>query len=174
MLVFIASVQIPLRADDEPVRESLAGGAGCSELVLSSAVNSNGPRHDTEITAPALGTAAIDLLVLEFWSPTGPGTYDLGSGDNANYSTCQQCVLAIVDNGAGPQFFQQSGTLEVIEGQPTDSKLDVRLRDVTLIEVTIDGGNNWVSTPVPGGGCLHIASEDLVTDSTVFADGFES
>ena len=171
LLTITTATQVPLEADDGPAREQVTPFAECLELSLASAVNSNGPRHDVEITAPALGTEAIDLLFLEFYSPA-TGTFDLASGHNTNYSTCQQCVLAFVDEGAGPLFFQQGGTLEVNGGQPMNSILDAELFDVTLVEVTIDF-ESFVSTPVPGGDCLHITSASLVTSSKIFADGFE-
>jgi len=119
---------------------------------------------------PALGGEAADFLRLEFYAPD-TGTFDLGSGNNANYSSCLQCVLAFVDEGSGPLFFQAAGSLSV-NGDPTNSVLDAELSDVTLMEVTIDP-ETYVSTLVPGGDCLHILSASLVTDSLIFNDGFE-
>jgi len=142
----------------------------CVEAEVDNFVTSDGALHLVEITAPALGGEAADFLRLEFYAPD-TGTFDLGSGNNANYSSCLQCVLAFVDEGSGPLFFQAAGSLSV-NGDPTNSVLDAELSDVTLMEVTIDP-ETYVSTLVPGGDCLHILSASLVTDSLIFNDGFE-
>jgi hypothetical protein len=115
--------------------------------------------YRTAITAPVLGGFDPDSLTLEFFSPA-VGSFDL-AGDN--FATCNQCLLAYADEGVGPLFFQDSGTLELGPGsQPLNSVLDATLIDVTLVEVTIDP-LTFVSTPVPGGYCLHINREDLST-----------
>ena len=142
----------------------------CVEAEVDNFATSNGSTHLVEITAPALGGEAGDFLRLEFYTPT-IGAFDLGLGNNANYSTCIQCILAYVDNGSGPFFFQTAGTVSVND-DPTDSVLDAELVDVTLMEVTIDP-ETYVSTLVPGGDCLHIQSVSLVTDPRIFANGFE-
>jgi hypothetical protein len=143
----------------------------CFEAEVDKSVASDGATHLTEITTPALGGEAGDLLTLEFYAP-GVGTFDLGSGGNANYASCLQCILAYVDEGSGPLFFQSAGSLQV-NGDPTSSVLDAELLDVTLVEVTIDP-QTLVSTPVTDGDCLHISSAHLLTDSLIFADSFEA
>jgi hypothetical protein len=142
----------------------------CSEAEINNFVASNGGVHLTEITTPALGGEARDLLSLEFYAPDF-GVFDLGSGGNANYASCLQCVLAYVDEGSGPFFFQSAGFLHVNE-DPTNSVLDAELSDVTLVEVTIDPAT-FESTPVTDGDCLHISSARLLTDSLIFTDSFE-
>lgn len=142
----------------------------CLETEVDSFVTSDGAFHLVEITTPALGGNAGDFLRLEFYA-SDTGTFDLGSGNNANYSSCVQCVLAYVDEGSGPFFFQTAGSL-LVNGDPTNSVLDAEISDVTLVEVTIDP-ITYASTPVPDGLCLHILSASLVTDSTIFRDGFE-
>ena len=143
----------------------------CFEVELDNFATSDDFRHLVEITAPALGGEAGDFLSLEFYGSNHIGSFELGAGDNANYSSCLQCILAYVDDGSGPFFFQATGSLTVY-GDPTNSVLDAELSDVTLMEVTIDP-ETYVSTLVPGGDCLHILTASLVTDSLIFNDGFE-
>ena len=88
------------------------------------------------------------------------GTYDLGSGKNANYKTCTECVLAYQDYNESTDeyaklFFQKSGTLKLTKATTSGAALAGTI-SATLIEVTIDPDNEYTSTPVSGGACLEI------------------
>ena len=64
---------------------------------------------------------------------------------------------------SGKIYFQRSGTLNLTTvNSPPDGVFAGTLVNVELEEVTID--DNYVSTPVPGGGCLRIVSSTFNTD----------
>lgn len=89
------------------------------------------------------------------------GTYYLGTGDNANYATCTECVRAYQDYNESTDkyaklFFQESGTLKITKGS-SDGSLAGTL-SAKLVEVTIDKNNDYLSTPVSGGDCVEIES----------------
>jgi len=83
------------------------------------------------------------------------GTFNLGAAGDNNYATCSRC-LRLVQDGT-KLFFQQSGTLVVAAtSDQINGTVNATITNTTLVEVTIDA--NYVSTPVPGGACLHITS----------------
>jgi hypothetical protein len=170
LLILVTSFLLMLLATSAIAQADGLPHTTCFETEVDKLVTSNGAIHFTEITTPVLGGDANDLLALEFYD-SNIGDFDLGSGINTNYVSCFQCILAYVDEGSGPAFFQSAGSIK-INKDPTSSMLDVELRDVTLVEVTIDP-ETFVSTPVIDGSCLHISSAHLLTDSRIFADGFE-
>lgn len=120
-----------------------------------------------------------DYLYLEFYDEDGSsttpeiGSYDLSAGRNANYSTCDECILVRQDyvepeddesyGSFTKTYFQKSGTLTV-EGNDKDGNVKGTLNAI-LIEVTIDSENAYESTPVEGGDCLEI--ETAAFDSGV-------
>jgi hypothetical protein len=122
------------------------------------------------------GGTLPDTIYFEFWPispPPATGTFDLGSGNNSNYSTCEQCILVYEDMFAGiPQktFFQTGGTMTIDPNTIPGTAADVGLSwsNVTLAEVTINP-DTFVSTLVPGGGCYAIAAADQI-----FHSGFEA
>jgi hypothetical protein len=102
-----------------------------------------------------------DELSLEFYEvgvePFPTGTIDLAAGANANYQACTTCIIHredFGDEGPAKVFFQQSGTMTL--GATSYPAPTGELTDVTLIEVTI--ADTFLSTPVEGGACYHIAS----------------
>jgi hypothetical protein len=101
--------------------------------------------------------SGTDKLQFEFWS-TAVGSFDLASGDNANYLTCQQCVLLHVNALAQPNlatattYFQTQGQITV--SQVSDTEVQLILTDVQLVEVNITAA--LVSKPVPGGRCVTL------------------
>lgn len=117
-----------------------------------------------------------DTIYFEFWPispPPATGTFDLGSGANSNYSTCEQCILVYEDLFAGiPQkiFFQTGGSITIDQNTVPGTAADVGLSwsNVTLAEVTINPDTN-VSTLVQGGACYTIAATDQI-----FHNGFET
>lgn len=132
-------------------------------------------------TTPNYGGANVDILNAEFYGQGAgagfdgelSGTFDLSMGTDANYSTCSRCMRAVSDAvgpaGTAKQFFQQSGTLTIPAGSNhINGTINATLTDVTLIEVTIDT-TTFVSTPVPNGQCVHIASANLVAAQPAMA-----
>ena len=102
------------------------------------------------------------------------GTYDLGSGNNANYATCTECVLVHSDfvDETYKTFFQESGTI-VVKSYNETSKIIEGTISARLVEVTMDD-NTLESTPVPDGACFEIeteASQDNDTDTYVTENG---
>jgi hypothetical protein len=101
-----------------------------------------------------VGGAGSDFAQIEFYS-NAQGTFDVASGINSNYQTCEQCVLFIVDD-AGKVFYPVSGVMNVT-GDPISDNPSISLTDIELVEVTIDP-ITFVSTPVVNGQSLTINS----------------
>ena len=114
-----------------------------------------------------LGDAALpDLFSIQFYvdattvkTALTVGSYDLGAGANANFSSCTECTLAYEDidaeqNTITKRYFQYDGALEISEVKTgtMESKGSISAR---LIEVTIESGT-FISTPVVGGNCYEI------------------
>lgn len=126
------------------------------------------------LTAEAAGSFYYDpifggseRLYVQSFSPE-LDVFDLASGVNANYATCEQCVLVVDDISAeNPRyFFQTTGTMLVNDGSApvgTPPTIDVQLIGVTLREVTLDP-ETWRSTLVPGGDCYTIPAAWLGTN----------
>ncbi|MGI6395325.1 MAG: hypothetical protein ACOX2F_11470 [bacterium] len=107
--------------------------------------------------------ALEDMISVQFYAPgtdeyatLAVGKYDLGSGANANYATCSECVLLYADSDGyyfEKIYFQKEGTLEITEIKEGtyESKGVVSAK---LIEITM--GDGFLSTPVPNGGCYEI------------------
>jgi hypothetical protein len=120
------------------------------------------------------GSADPDLISFEFYKSGGTpelGVFDLASGVNANYATCEQCVLVFRDFVADKPtkvFFQTSGILKVdgpaVPGVAPD--LSLVWSNLHLAEVTIDE-TTFESTLVPNGECYDALPE------VIFADGLE-
>jgi hypothetical protein len=108
-----------------------------------------------------LGSADFDdIFSMEFYGAQAAGAYDL---TGTNYADCPQCVVVWQDSADDPAatpkiFFQDTGEMTIEEFTATaqggiGQKSKGVLKDVRLIEVTIDGAT-YTSTPVPGGACL--------------------
>jgi hypothetical protein len=94
------------------------------------------------------GGTQPDVISFEFYSymfdtPPATGTFDLGTGNNSNYATCNQCILILQDL-VGPQnpqkyFFQTGGSITIDANTVPGTGADVGLSwsNVTLAEVTI-------------------------------------
>ncbi len=73
-------------------------------------------------------------------TPVELGTFPLGEGDNADYATCQHCVLLVALDGNGIAqrlFFQESGEIELTKyggfedwGVAAGTVRDVALREI--------------------------------------------
>ena len=116
----------------------------------------------------------VGLLSLEFfpddlqngdWKEAAAvGNYDLSTGHNANYATCNQCVrLGIYDPNNDyakvGDFFQQTGTLKVTRTDFSDDDYPYYEGVVTvkLAEATFASGT-YESTFTPGGACYEVES----------------
>ena len=79
------------------------------------------------------------------------GTYDLGTGNNADADTCEQCISALAGTAAAPSvfYFQHEGQLDVT--LITFATVTATFTGVQLAEV--DGSGAVVA----GGTCLRIA-----------------
>jgi len=115
----------------------------------------------------------IGLLSLGFYSNSqsqswtsyaSVGTYDLGSGDNSNYSSCHQCVMLdlydLNNNYAYvSSFYQKEGTLKVTRTDfvANDHYYYEGLLSVKLAEAEIDE-DSFESSFVNGGSCYEIES----------------
>ncbi|HTQ05172.1 MAG TPA: hypothetical protein VMI54_15015 [Polyangiaceae bacterium] len=163
-----------------------AGGespGGCSTTIeitphgaptLDDETSASIPYYDYQYDVdPQIGSPASDYLWLDFYTSGGydgdaTGLFHLGTGDEENYATCSRCVYLGQDVGSSSIkafFFAKSGTLDIAaDSKQMQGKPDLTLSDVLLTEVTIDTDTN-VSTEVPGGRCLHLASLTLTTTS---------
>jgi len=110
--------------------------------------------------ASALELGAVDFMdvfQIEFYAASA-GTIDLASATNANYETCEQCVLMYVDgdNDTPRIFYQSAGTMTLDATSDVDNGvIKAGFTGLHLVEVTIDA-STFVSTPVVGGACIDV------------------
>lgn len=151
---------------------------GCTEIHLSTLIFNAANSTDINVQfqselATSLGDpSSVDGMTLSILSPDGAvldetGTFDLGAGVEANYMTCEHCVVVVQDATAATtkkKFYPVSGTMTISASTPpaTASTLGMQgsLDQVKLIEVTIDPPT-YESIPVVGGDCLYMTSEPL-------------
>jgi hypothetical protein len=151
------------------------GGYGpCTEITPTTSAwrrveaASYGATFETSTTPNIDGAPAEDLVLTFSTSVNGTdfngeaiGTFDLGADGNTNYVTCSQCLYLRPDGHINPNgYYQSSGTLVVhadsdIEG----GAVHATLTDATLVETFF--GPNFITEPIPGGKCLHIASAEI-------------
>jgi hypothetical protein len=145
---------------------SIPAPDGCTVLAdITLATRPGSPNALVGHFSPQLGSATPDELSIELYETAGyhltPGTFDLSSAPETDYSTCHHCVLVFEDGTAtGPasrKFFQASGemTLDSVNSPPNGESKG-SLAGVKLVEVVID--TNFHAAPVAGGGCLFIPS----------------
>ena len=152
--------------------------AGCTAIQLKSVFYDaqNSSELATILRAPlstSLGNAqTIDGMSISIISPDGAvltetGTFVLGQGDESNYSTCTHCIVVDQDAGSATsrKFFPTSGTMTIDPSTPPISVstkgFKGKLEGVELHEVTIGPAPDFLSTPVPGGGCLYVVDQPL-------------
>ena len=135
----------------------------CIELVaddLLTSTNPSAPNFYMSGVTEGTPTPFDDFVLAQFFS-SAQGTFDLATGNNTNYATCDQCILVHenVDASSNPEtvFFQDSGTVTVVEGNPTAATGAGTIVKATLVEVTIDTAS-YQSTPVPNGRCIYISA----------------
>jgi hypothetical protein len=149
-----------------------AGSEGCAEIELGElvAVHTFAGRVTSAAflsQASPIGTAAPDILTTSFYTGGGYeghliGSFTLGTGDEANYETCQRCVLFARDADTANErlFFASAGQITIAAGSAqTIGYGTFSLTDVTLREITFDA--QFVSSFVPDGLCVQLASGNV-------------
>jgi hypothetical protein len=172
-----------LSADAEGGEAATEGGApdGCTaihidKLQFDPANSSNvaslfrGP-----LTVQLGDPGVVDGVILSVVSLDGSalqktGAFQLGMGVEANYSTCEHCVVVVQDGTSTTtkkRFFPVSGTMNIDPSTPpaqgATKGLKGSLVDVKLIEVTIGPAPTYRSTPVSGGACIYLADDAIAT-----------
>ena len=72
--------------------------------------------------SPAMGDANIDYIHIYLFNRV-EGEYELGTGKNATYANCSECVIVTVDEAeavANEYYFQTSGTLKITKVATVD------------------------------------------------------
>lgn len=140
-----------------------AESSPCIDLVaddLLSTTNPSAPNFYMSGVTEGTPTPFDDFVIAQFFS-SAQGTFDLATGNNTNYATCDQCILVHenVDESSNPEtvFFQESGTVTVVEGIPTEATGAGTIVKAVLAEVTLDP-STYQSTPVPNGRCIYIST----------------
>jgi hypothetical protein len=117
----------------------------------------------------------IDGVILSILSIDGSavqktGAFQLGTGVESNYSTCEHCVVVVQDatsTTTKKRFFPVSGTMNIDPSTPPSQGATKGLKgtlvDVKLVEVTIGPAPTYRSTQVSGGACLYLANETIAT-----------
>ncbi len=166
VLVAVAALAAPAQAD-----------IPCTPIVLPETAQLRGAAPSFPLWAYSmLGDGTTDLgfggpepddFQIEFYNPA-VGTFNLASGIETNFATCEHCVL-LSEDIQGVQglksYFPDAGAL-TISTAPGPQELAIALSGLRLVEVTIDP-NTFISTPVPGGACL------VQVVDPIFTDGFE-
>jgi hypothetical protein len=115
----------------------------------------------------SLGAAAPDILTTSFYTGGGYeghliGSFPLGTEKEANYETCERCVLFARDADTTDErlFFASSGQITIAAGSAqTIGYGTFSFTNVTLREVTLDA--QLVSTFVPDGLCVQLATGNV-------------
>jgi len=98
--------------------------------------------------------------------PSLAGTFDLHAGNQANYSSCAVCVLALAEDANGDVakvYFQSAGSVTLTEDPFTNQRIVGSITGLQLEEVTIDQ-QSAASTPVPGGKCASLPDNNVDHD----------
>jgi hypothetical protein len=136
-----------------------AGSSGCTSFTFTGdklvGINQYGGQTYTADIDPSILGANPDIFAMEFYTPD-TGTFDLASTVNADYSTCEQCILVLADfdqdDNPDKYFWQQSGSITVADTSDiAKGPLSVTYADVTLAEIDPETGEL-----VPNGACLTI------------------
>ncbi|MFO0686849.1 MAG: PPC domain-containing protein [Sandaracinus sp.] len=109
-------------------------------------------------------TYALYLTFERYGDAEYVGTFSIAGSRDDNRSTCAHCTMAFTGLTRDHGFFASAGTL-TLRAEPFGLLLDARLEGLRLVEVTI-GGATLMSTPVPGGACLEVATVDVMQTFT--------
>jgi hypothetical protein len=160
-----------------------AGGAGgaddgnCTPITLNAFGEPQiAPENVVYLTSftPNIVGAAADNFSLEIqaspYDGDRTGTFDLTQNGDDNYLTCARCILVYADAGQ-KTFYASAGTLEIAAGsKQLGGTMDATITNLKLVEVTID--DDAISTPVPDGACLTVASATIHVEAPP-CSGFE-
>lgn len=138
---------------------NLFADSGCTGISIENIDYDGSKLVSTDVTGLVLADGESVQFRIEFYADElTAGSYDLGSGKNANYKTCDECARLYHINAAGDglvtQYFQESGTLELSYVDTEGASNGVI--SAKLVEVTIDSSNGYQSTPVENGKCVEI------------------
>ena len=137
----------------------------CTEITLSSLTSTpeTAPVYNGTLTENIAGTDTDDRFQIVFSGNQDAGIFDLATEDNANFSTCKQCVLIYADASSDSEsatYFQKSGTVTIEElvkdyygGISEQSKGTIE--NIRLVEVSFEG---IISSPVKDGGCFQLSA----------------
>ncbi|HSW59581.1 MAG TPA: hypothetical protein VLJ60_02215 [bacterium] len=135
----------------------------CTQITLAGLTSTpvDAPVYKSTLTENVAGTDTDDRFELIFSGYQDAGVFDLATGDNANFSTCKQCVLLYADastDGEAATYFQKSGAVTIDElvkdGYDCMSAESAgKIENIRLVQVYFEGS---VSTPVKDGGCFDV------------------
>ncbi len=137
------------------------GDGGCTEITLTlGEVSSDAEVGYTLFVGESSqsGDSERDTYSVVLWD-YGPGTTELGTGDNGSLATCVTCFSVAEDLLNTRTYFATSGTA-TIDPASVVGAARVTFADVTLAEVEVDEATSE-STLVPGARCLHLVAGDL-------------
>lgn len=108
------------------------------------------------VTDPAVEgkTRDLSLLFEPYNDAQYIGTFELGTGVNANFGDCHHCIFMRSD-ARERAFFADRGTL-VSNTNPFSRQLDIQVTNLRLAEVEVDPLTRE-STPVENGICIEVA-----------------
>jgi hypothetical protein len=166
-------------ASDAPIEGAVP--AGCTAIHLDKlqfdAANSSslaslfrGPLTDKLGDPTSVDGVILSVVSMDGSAVQKTGAFQLGVGVEANYSTCEHCVVVVEDSTSATtkkRFFPVSGTMNIDPSTPpaqgATKGLKGSLVNVKLIEVTIGPAPTYRSTPVAQGACMYFADEAIAT-----------
>lgn len=113
----------------------------------------------SELSPSLFGRILVFRALFERYSPDPDvGTFDLSTGDDANFGTCRHCLYAFEDGNPDTVYYADRGTLE-LRSDPYNRRFDMSVTNLRLVESTVGEGRSH--TPVEGGDCIEIADFTL-------------
>jgi hypothetical protein len=168
----------PSEGEGESPSEGEGEGEGevdCTTITIGTIVLDGQDDTETSYSAPLtgdLGSIIVDdFLIMKFVNqgdrfvmPTG--TFELGTGINANFDTCAECILVFEDQASLVEaparvFSPTQGTI-TLDTDPRNFILRGSINNIVLREATIE---NFQTTFVAGGACVRF--DDLTFDYKV-------
>ncbi len=157
--------------------EETTGVKGDCEVIevgnLTAFPTANGFDIYLPIATPNTGAVEEDEFQMRFYAET-QGDVDLVSAVNAEFSTCEQCLLYLqdfdVDGNASRVLYQSAGSINV---DPTSGSYAATMTftGVELVEVTIDDDG---TVPVKDGACIEITDGAAVTVPPEWSCGLDA
>jgi hypothetical protein len=141
---------------------------GAQDILVDDAANNSMVWGGTVTTD--LGDGGPSTFTLEFYGGVEPNlatAIDLSTGNQANYSSCAECVRVITHdatNTAVRTYFQSGGTVTLTADPIATKHVTGTIANLALVEVTIDP-STYASTPVVGGKCISVGNVTLDHDA---------